>query len=189
MIKTTLFKLLLAGLVALLLVSGYKNFVRMQRETGRTEQKAVDQKAVDQIKAAGRAKYDELLQDWLAQAKALRILKDQQEVKDAQAKQFNADMEKRLRAVAAANGGRLRDPAADAGGRGRGGGGAETGAASTPGCGGNDATETKGLLSKPLTELLLTLTSEADAINTAYASCRADAYHVRGLVVPGDENP
>jgi hypothetical protein len=52
-------------------------------------------------------------------------------------------------------------------------------AAAGPQAGGANAAEAGGLLSAELSGLLTRLTQEADAINIAYASCRADAYEVR----------
>lgn len=73
---------------------------------------------------------------------------------------------------------RLRDPHATGCGGGGGGAGAQ-GAAAAPGGEGSPA-ETSGLLSVPLTELLGRIVREADELNTAYASCRADAFALRG---------
>lgn len=68
---------------------------------------------------------------------------------------------------------RLRDPNA-----GRGTGGSQANSSST-GKGQESGTETSGLLSTELTGLLTKLTREADEINVAYISCRADADNVR----------
>ena len=74
---------------------------------------------------------------------------------------------------------RLRDPHASS--RGCSGGGPTSGAASPAGAGAADPPEAAGVLSEELARLLRALTIDADQINAAYASCRADAYTVRGV--------
>lgn len=113
-----------------------------------------------------------------AAEESLRIFKLNQDNKDAQAQVTIAGLSNRLHRLAG-NAGRLRDPNA----HGCGGsssspqGEAVTLAPDRPG----DGTEAGGLLSAELTGLLQRLASEADAINTAYASCRSDALQVRAL--------
>jgi hypothetical protein len=68
---------------------------------------------------------------------------------------------------------RLRDPHAPGCGGGSGGTGAQDAAAAHGGAG--NPGEAGGLLSVPLTALLGRIVREADAINAAYASCRAYA--------------
>jgi hypothetical protein len=69
----------------------------------------------------------------------------------------------------------LRDPNAT----GCSGGSAQGQIASGPQTGGADATQAGGVFSEPASELLLKLTSEADRVNDAYISCRADSYKMR----------
>jgi hypothetical protein len=52
-------------------------------------------------------------------------------------------------------------------------------AAASAAVGGGNAAEAGGLLSAELSGLLTRLTREADTVNAAYISCRADAYEVR----------
>lgn len=110
---------------------------------------------------------------------ALQALKNAQDLKDAQHEKTVADLSDRLHR-AAGPAGRLRDPnaAPDAGCR-PGGGSPPGQAAATPAEGPKDPAQAGGLLSADLTGLLQRLQFEADEINTAYASCRADAYTVR----------
>lgn len=108
---------------------------------------------------------------------ALQEFKNQQEIKDAGNQKTVATLSARLRDLAGPVG-RLRDPHAS-GGCGRGGGDAPAAAASTPGDRADDAAEAGGLLSEQLTGLLQARFREADEINTAYISCRADAFAVR----------
>lgn len=100
-----------------------------------------------------------------------------QEKADANKRAIIADQARRLTALAAGNGGKLRDPNAT----GCGGGGAGPQGPSAPGAvaGAADVTQAPGLLSAQLSGLLLRLTGEADDINAAYESCRADALTVR----------
>jgi len=85
--------------------------------------------------------------------------------------------------------GRLRDPnAAGCGGS----GGSTAGQTFSSASGGPaNGTESGGLLSAELSGLLTRLTREADDINEAYISCRADAFQVRASGTPsaGDELP
>lgn len=109
-----------------------------------------------------------------AQAK-LNDARKAQEKKDAENERTIAAQARRLVDAAAAHGGQLRDPNGPGGCRAspEGQGGAAAGA------GGKDPAEAGGLLSKQLSGLLARLTGEADDINAAYASCRADAVEVR----------
>lgn len=115
-----------------------------------------------------------------AAEESLRTFKLNQDNKDAQAQATVADLSRRLRQLTAGTAGRLRDPNAQGCGGSSGGpqGKAVTPAPDRPG----DGAEAGGLLSAELTGLLQRLASEADAINTAYASCRADAFAVRELL-------
>ena len=71
--------------------------------------------------------------------------------------------------------GRLRDPNAS----GQGSASACTDAASRSATGEPNAADAAGLLSEPLTDLLLDSARQADNINAAYARCRADARELR----------
>lgn len=108
---------------------------------------------------------------------ALQSITQTQNLKDANNVQTLADLSDRLRR-AAGPAGRMRDPHAT--GCGAGGSGA-TGATSTTSNGSaTDTAQAGGLLSAGVTGLFERLTREADDINAAYASCRADAFAVRG---------
>lgn len=97
----------------------------------------------------------------------------QQEVKDEHNARTMAALGDRLRGLL--NGaGQLRDPHAGACADSIGvPAPVETAAAANGGA--DNGTQTGGLLSAPLSGLLRELTAEADSINTAYISCRADA--------------
>lgn len=97
-----------------------------------------------------------------------------QNIKDADHAQTIATLSDRLHRAA----GRLRDPYAAGCGAGSSGTTSETAAAANGGA--TDTAQAGGLLSAAATEFLLTIAREADDINTAYASCRADAFAVRG---------
>lgn len=142
---------------------------------GAQAQKDVDQKAADTQKAEAA----KLLAEETARADAVTgaflVFKDKQESKDVQAAKITSGLKTQL-AVAAGTAGRLRDPNATPCGRGQGGSSPETQTASSPSGGSSDGAKTGGVLSEELTGLLQKLTGEADEINTAYASCRADLF-------------
>lgn len=94
-----------------------------------------------------------------------------QNEKDADHEKTAADYERRLVAL-----GRLRDPRA-----GSGGGGGCTGAPNlaTTDSRGADTGEAPGLLSMQTSDDLRAALREADTINNAYSSCRADAIDLR----------
>ena len=151
--------------------------------------KAIDQRGYDRAKAEATAALEAqkreaggVLATETAKTRAaeesLRTFKLNQDNKDAQAQVTIADLSNRLHRLAG-NAGRLRDPNAQGCGGSSGSpkGQAATPAPDRPG----DAAEAGGLLSAELTGLLHRLASEADAINTAYASCRSDALQMRAL--------
>lgn len=129
---------------------------------------------------AQKNKASQLLAEETARANAaeaaLQAFRSQQELKDTKHEKTVADLQDRLHRLAGPIG-RLFDP--NAPGCGAGGGVAQSGAATAPGTRSADATQAGGLLSKELSGLLQRLQLEADTINIAYASCRADAYAVR----------
>lgn len=108
--------------------------------------------------------------------RALQTFKNNQEQKDAANQKTIADLSDRLRRLADPVG-RLRDP--NAPGCGRGGDSTPSAATSASGDRSADQPEAGGLLSAELGGLLQRITREADDINAAYASCRADVYAVR----------
>mgnify|MGYP001310919824 CR=1 FL=1 len=112
----------------------------------------------------------------VAAERALQDFKNSQEVKDAGNKKTVDNLTARLRGLAV--NGRLRDPHADPG-CGGGGGGSNgtdsTGSRNRP----DNGTASSGVLSAELSGLLGRLLKEADEINNAYISCRADAEAVR----------
>ena len=107
---------------------------------------------------------------------SLQELKNHQEIEDASHKKIEADLSVRLRTLAGPAA-RLRDP--NQTGCGGGGGGATSQAATGAGDSANDPAQAGRLLSTQLSGLLQRLQFEADTINDAYASCRADSYGVR----------
>ena len=109
----------------------------------------------------------------------LHDFKNKQELKDAEHQKKVAGMAEQLRR-AAGPAGRLRDPNAQAGaGRGCSGDSPKAEAAAAPDRRADNPAETGGLFSAGATELLKRLTGEADEVNAAYASCRADALQLR----------
>lgn len=110
---------------------------------------------------------------------ALQAAKNDQEIQDAEHQKTVAGLSARLRDLAGPSG-RLRDP--NAAGCGGGGGSATGPTAPAPGDRAADPAEAGGLLSAQLSGLLQQLTREADDINDAYSSCRADSFAVRELL-------
>lgn len=164
----------LAAVVALLAVL----FFGEQYIEGRGYDRA---KAEDQAEANKlKAKASLTLAAETARANAaehkLQANTDSQNLKDRDHEKTVANLSDRLRR-AAGPAGRLRDPYAT--GCGAGSSGATGEAPGAPGDRPADGSETGGLLSADLTGLFQRLTREADDINTAYASCRADAFAVR----------
>ena len=149
--------------------------------------RAIDQRGYQRAKAEATAALKEqqrqaerLLSLETAKTRAaeesLRTFKLNQDIQDAKAKSKVADLSSRLRQLSGQSG-RLRDP--NAPGCGRGSGGPTGEAATAPGSSAADPAEAAGLLSADLTGLLQRLTTEADEINLAYASCRPDAFAMR----------
>ena len=101
-----------------------------------------------------------------------------QEIKDAKSAKTIAALRGQLAGLADADG-RLRDPNAQEPRCGGSGGSPQTQSASDPRSGPSNPAEATGLLSAELSGLLQRLTSEADELNNAYSSCRADTIQVR----------
>lgn len=138
--------------------------------------KAEDQAATNKLKAEAAALLASETSKVRTSEQALQASTDSQNLKDRDHEKTVADLSDRLRR-AAGPAGRLRDPHAT--GCGAGSSGTQGEAPSAPGDRPADSSQTGGLLSADLTGLLQRLTREADDVNAAYASCRADAYTVR----------
>lgn len=107
---------------------------------------------------------------------ALQAFKNEQDLKDANHQTIITAMSTRMRGLAGPAG-RLRDP--NQAGCGNGGGSTPSADPTAPADRANDTAEAGGLLSAELSGLLQQRTQEADVINIAYTSCRADAFKVR----------
>lgn len=160
-----------AGLVLALLLA-----LRQVDQRGYDRAMAEATAATNTLKAQAAATLASETAKTRSAEQALQAIKNTQELQDAAHQNTVADLSDRLRRLAGPAG-RLRDPHAV--GCGRGSGGAPGAAATTPGDRAADTTEAGGLLSAGLSGLLQRLQREADTINIAYASCRADAYAVR----------
>jgi hypothetical protein len=148
---------------------------------GYSRARAKDQEAAEALKAQAAATLATETEKTRNAEQALQTLTNAQNLKDADHEKIVADLSSRLR-VAAGPAGRLRDPHAV--GCGPSGGGTQSATASPANDSAADGAQTGGVLSKQLTELLQQLTASADIVNDAYASCRADAYAVRGAQAP-----
>lgn len=111
-----------------------------------------------------------------AAEQALQAFTNNQEIKDADNQKTISGLADQLRRAAGISY-RLRDPNAAPGCR-LGGGSAPGQSATTPSAGADNGAEAGGLFSAGATELFQRLTSEADEINAAYASCRPYALEV-----------
>ena len=140
--------------------------------------RAEDQAAANQLKAQAAATLAAETAKAERAEHALQAATDFQNQKDHDHEKTVADLADRLRR-AAGPAGRLRDPHATAG-CGAGGSGTPSQVASAAGDRPGDDAQAGGLLSAELTGLLQRLQREADTINDAYASCRADGIEVRG---------
>lgn len=167
----------------LLVAKGERDTARKDAQVARTNYDTLDAAVKAQKKeaaaelAAARAE----VADWQARYNGARRA---QEIQDENAQATIDKARRDLRAASDRNGGRLRDRWAE--GARCGGGGARAAAGSGPGAGdlAGDATQAGGLLSERFTAAIERLTLEADTINRAYATCRADAYTLRGLTPP-----
>lgn len=170
---STLAKILIA-LALLAALFGAEQYVE---HLGYTRAKTEAAVVIKQLKIdAGVTLADEIAKTRAAET-ALQAALNTQNLKDADHETTVNDLSERLRHLAGPAG-RLRDPHATAGCR-SGGGGTTGAAVSTAIDRPENTTEAGGLLSAELSGLLQRLTQEADDINVAYASCRADAYTVR----------
>jgi len=138
--------------------------------------KAEDKAAIETVKREAAATLASETSKVRTTEQALQARADFQNLKDRDHEKTVADLSDRLHR-AAGPAGRLRDPHAT--GCGAGSSSPQGEAPSAPGDRPADPSQAGGLLSADLTGLLQRLTREADDINTAYASCRADAYTVR----------
>lgn len=165
------YRWLLYGGLLLALTAGYYGWRSHERGIGAAPYItaiAAQKTEADRVLAIETAKVE-------ATQKQLELALLTQEKTDALNKQTTDSLGARLRRLAAATDGRLRDPA-----------GCGAGSAGSTGATNSDAkdragdgAQTAGLLSKPISDLFIRLTSEADDVNNAYASCRADALTVR----------
>lgn len=168
-------KLGVGVLVGAALFGGYLSWASHQQEIGETRATAAHNMKIEAQKKEATAILAKEAAKVAATERALQDFKNRQEVKDAGNKKTVDNLTARLRDLAG-HAGRLRDPNA-----GRGGGGSGSNSTTPAGTGNrpDHGTEAAGVLSAELTEFLQQLTLEADKINTAYISCRADAEAVR----------
>ncbi len=170
---------LLWGLAAAALLAGAYALERHVEQRGYDRAAAEYTAAIQKLQAEAATTLATETAKTLSAEQALNTAKNNQEMKDAKHIQTIAQFADRLR-IAAGPAGRLRDPnaATQCGGSGdRPPGDPATATAA----GATDPAQTDGLLSEQLSELLQRLAREADDINAAYASCRADAYTVRQI--------
>ncbi len=158
-------------------LAGMYGLWRHVEQRGYARAQAVYEAEINRVKTQAAAALAQETERVLLIEQALHQSKNDQDLKDAQNRQTIAGLSDRLRS-AAGPACRLRDPNAAPQCRGSG-GGPPGDPAPAAAAGAADRAQADGLLSEPLAELLQRIAREADDINAAYASCRADAYTVR----------
>lgn len=162
-------------ILAMALIGGYLAWQSHQQGIGEARATAAYNQKIDIQKKEAADVLKKETAKVAAAEKALQHFKNIQEVKDAGNKKITDNFAARLRDLAGPAG-RLRDPNAGHGG----GSGAPNSASPTgPGNSPDNGAEAPGLLSAELTKFLQQKMSEADEINLAYTSCRADAEAMR----------
>lgn len=156
----------------------YFSWASHQQKIGEDRATAIYNKQIEDLQKRTRVKLSEQNNLVLSAQKDLADFKNAQELKDATNKSKVESLNRRLRDLANLESGRLRDPNADETCRERSNPGPNTSLART-GNSNDDASKTSGLLSTALSELLQSVGEEADAINLAYISCRADSQSLR----------
>ena len=165
-------RIAVAVVLATLLAGAVYKFRHDAIELGRSEVRAEWQAASDKQKAEAAALLATESAKVSAAEKRLREFKDSQEVRDVKASGVVNDLRGKLLAA-----GRLRDPYA--GGCGASSDTAKGTATAASSAGATDGGSDAGLLSERTSANLRELVAEADAINIAFASCKADALSVR----------
>lgn len=162
--------------LAVALIFGYLAWAKHQQDLGYQKAASAYQGKIDQQKKEAERTLKIETDKVTATEQRLTSFKNEQELTDAKSKIKVASLERDLRRATTADG-RLRDPNAT----GCGGGGSATQNKNPTGPGNrlDDGSEAGGLFSTGASELLIRITREADEVNTAYASCRADAFKLR----------
>lgn len=167
-----------AGIAAVLALLAGLYFAEQYIEgRGYDRAKAEDQAAIEKVKREAADTLAGEIQKTRKAEQALQDITNTQNLKDANNAKAVTDLSDRLRRIAGPAG-RLRDPHAGAGC----GGGSSGAPCADPGASSDspaDPAEAGGLLSVELSGLLRERLREADDINDAYISCRADVYTVR----------
>lgn len=162
-------------ILAAAMIGGYLAWASHQRGIGEARATAAYNEKIEIQKKEAAAVLAKETARVAAAERALRNFKNIQEVKDANNKKITENLAARLRDLAGPTG-RLRDPNA---GRGVGSSGSNGGATGGTDNRPDNGSEAPWLLSAELTRFLQQKLSEADEINLAYISCRADAEAMR----------
>lgn len=152
------------------LVAGYFAWERHIRADERAKVVTEYNSKIDAQKAEAQAKLADVTAKVEADNKRLRDAKDLQENEDVINAKTIEILADHGRALIAKSGGVLVDP--NAKGCGGSSGSPPTPATANPGDSAANAAQGTGLLSTPLTELLLSTSQDAALINLAYISCR-----------------
>lgn len=172
-------RLIIAAVLAVLIVAAVLWYGEWRADKREAEVSQRYELAINKQKAEAAALLAKETARVLALERQLNAARAAQEKTDAANAKTVADLRADLRARSRAAGGPgLRDPFA---GRGIGSGGAQGAAAPGAGGGAANPAQAPGLLSAELEGFLLARFAEADALNIAYASCRADSEAVRAV--------
>lgn len=150
-----------------------------QQRVGESRATASYNTAIDRQKLDAGAMLAQERKNTRTAERAMQAFKNQQEIRDGENKTIVSALEARLRS-AAGPAGRLRDP--NAARCGVGGGGTPGADPARASGGAADVAEAGGLLSKQLTEFLLSQAADADQVNLAYTSCRLDTLSLREVL-------
>lgn len=174
-IITLIIALVLSVLALIALLLAYGNW--RESEGVRVTKMTYDAALAKQKKEAAALLANETAKTKISE-EALSNLKNLRELQDVENQKTVAGLSARLRDLAGPTE-RLRDPhAAGCGCGGRGATGQAAGADVDRADNGADA---GGLVSQPLTDLLFKITDNAEQINLAYISCRADSVSTRAI--------
>lgn len=170
-------RLLAALALAAALWAGYVHWRDVQRGIGDAAATQRYNAAIAAQKADAAAKLEDARKRVENAEGTAAALRQDQDLKDTKNAKIVADLRGQLRDARG-----LRDPYATPVRCGAGGAGAGAESAASAATGGNDATQANGLLSPQFAGMLQHWAAEADAVNIAYASSRADAERLRGLL-------
>jgi hypothetical protein len=164
--------------LAAALWAGYVHWRDVQRDIGDAAATQRYNEAIAKQKAEAAAQLDDARKRVEKAEGVAAVLRQDQDLKDTKNAKAIADLRGQLRDARG-----LRDPYAAPVQCGGSGASAGSESAASAAAGGNDTTQSAGLLSAQFAGMLQHWADEADAINIAYESSRADAQRLRQLLM------